>query len=426
MAVSGSLTTKSQTLLCRAISLVLVAWAVCGAEQAGNSADAPEAWVKEWKVLSTLMEYGQEDARLYYTEPVRAGFGNPCPGRKGILYLHPPTETEPARLARQFKVTGAASTLVMGLCGNKNIDGDFVLAVKVDDKLLGQEKTIAGAEGWQDVSFDLSGFRDKEVTIQIEARSNNWLYEYAFFDYIRFVEDISKVKVGDASQAKKTAEPDKVVEGSDPNSVGKLKIGKDKTEATVTVVEPVGGKDNIKSAEETATKAAGTDASAVVFEDNFDSDNMGRGNLHYRGFRKWLVRKGEVDLVGNGFSDTHPGNGLYVGLNGTKFGSPSKAPGALQSKQVIALEEGKYVLEFALAWQGGTVGRKVNMRLGIVFQETLSLDVRGSKGGFRKEKRVISIEKAAKEVLIFECTGNGSDYVLLDDIKLTKVSGSRG
>jgi U3 small nucleolar ribonucleoprotein component len=73
----------------------------------------------------------------------------------------------------------------MGVSGNRDVDGDWALLVKVNGEPLEEEKIIAGAQGWQDLMFDLSDFSDQTVSIEIEARANNWWYEYAFFDYIQ-------------------------------------------------------------------------------------------------------------------------------------------------------------------------------------------------------------------------------------------------
>jgi len=145
---------------------------------------APEVWAREWTVLSTLLDFLGGKAG-FYPEAERSGDANPNPGREGILYLHPISTEEPARLSRRITLTGPSPTLSIGVSGNRDVDGDFALVVKVNGEPLGEEKIIAGAQGWQDQTFDLSAYSGKTVTIEIEARANNWHYEYAFFDYIR-------------------------------------------------------------------------------------------------------------------------------------------------------------------------------------------------------------------------------------------------
>ena len=72
----------------------------------------------------------------------------------------------------------------MGVSANRNVDGDWELIVKVNGRPVGIEKIISGAEGWQDLTFDLSPYSEQTVDIEIEVRANNWWHEYAFFDYI--------------------------------------------------------------------------------------------------------------------------------------------------------------------------------------------------------------------------------------------------
>lgn len=55
----------------------------------------------------------------------------------------------------------------------------------------------------------------------------------------------------------------------------------------------------------------------IVFKDIFDPENGGVGQLNYSAFTKWDINQGFVDLIGNGFNDLLPGNGLYLDMNGS-------------------------------------------------------------------------------------------------------------
>jgi hypothetical protein len=81
---------------------------------------------------------------------------------------------------------------------------------------------------------------------------------------------------------------------------------------------------------------------AVVFSDNFNTENGGVGALNYGPFTNWTVTGGTVDLIGTGFFDFYPGNGLYVDLDGS-----TNDPGLLTSS-VFSLTAGTYSLGFAL------------------------------------------------------------------------------
>lgn len=74
-------------------------------------------------------------------------------------------------------------------------------------------------------------------------------------------------------------------------------------------------------------------------------ETVAKGELNYSNFINWDV-EGHVDLIGNGFIDLLPGNGLYVDLAGSS--SPFK--GRLTSKTPYAVSAGKqYRLSLALA-----------------------------------------------------------------------------
>ncbi|MBA7672796.1 hypothetical protein ES703_80983 [subsurface metagenome] len=147
---------------------------------------AAEPWAREWSVLATTKDFTDGGGAGFYPEGVRSGDAHPNPGRRGILYLHPPTFEEPARIARTVTLTGERPILRLGVSGNRDADGDWILLIRVNGEALEEERIIAGAKGWQDLSFDLSDFSGETVDIEIEGRANDWFYEYVFFDYIGF------------------------------------------------------------------------------------------------------------------------------------------------------------------------------------------------------------------------------------------------
>lgn len=80
----------------------------------------------------------------------------------------------------------------------------------------------------------------------------------------------------------------------------------------------------------------------IIFQDNFDSENNGVGALNYTNFDNWDLLDGSVDLIGNGFFDFLPGNGLYIDLDGS-----TGEAGVIFNTQ--ALVDGDYTLSFDLA-----------------------------------------------------------------------------
>jgi hypothetical protein len=85
---------------------------------------------------------------------------------------------------------------------------------------------------------------------------------------------------------------------------------------------------------------------AVLLNDNFDTEHGGTGILNYSAFANFNVSNGgtggAVDLIGNGFFDFYPGNGLYVDICGS-----SAACGVLATKQTFPA--GSYTVTLGIA-----------------------------------------------------------------------------
>ena len=111
-------------------------------------------------------------------------------------------------------------------------------------------------------------------------------------------------------------------------------------------------------------------SSAALLSDNFNSENGGVGVLNYAAFSNWNVTDGTVDLIGNGFFDFFPSNGLYVDLDG----STSNA-GIFTTKNSFTFNNGtNYQLSFDLAGSQRGSTETVNITLGslIIDSKTLS------------------------------------------------------
>ena len=98
--------------------------------------------------------------------------------------------------------------------------------------------------------------------------------------------------------------------------------------------------------------SAGSANAATIFSDNFNSENGGTGALNYAGFSQFAISGGTVDLIGNGFFDFYPGNGLYVDLDG------STNDAGLMTADPFILGPGSYTLSFYLG--GSTRGDAPN------------------------------------------------------------------
>jgi len=86
---------------------------------------------------------------------------------------------------------------------------------------------------------------------------------------------------------------------------------------------------------------------------------VGQGELNFTAFQNWSVTGGRVDLLGNGFFDVLPGNGLYVNLAGTS----APHDGVMTSKSAFPIVSGHdYRLSVKLA------GNQVNPDSGAAVQ----------------------------------------------------------
>lgn len=153
----------------------------------------------------------------------------------------------------------------------------------------------------------------------------------------------------------------------------------------------------------------------ILFMDDFNSENNGRGNLNYRSFENWEVSSGEVDLIGNGFWDFHPDYGLHLDLDG----SGGKA-GSLQSKTKFRLLPGVYTLEFDLAGNFQRTVNTVRVIMGDLYNEEFTLQ---AKEAFRKIKREINVSSVIETRLIFQHRGGDNFGLLLDNVRLIKTAG---
>ncbi len=164
-----------------------------------------------------------------------------------------------------------------------------------------------------------------------------------------------------------------------------------------------------------ASLAAAHPASAqVLLSDTFNSENGGAGQLNYTGFANFNASK--VDLIGNGYFDTIPGNGLYVDLSGNTNGS-------LTSKTEYALAPGTYELKFDLGNpdRGGynIAANSTTVALGSVYSQTFQLPVADSFTTFTEDFTVTSATTGFLSFAENNPTPTG-DY--LDNVSLTQTS----
>jgi hypothetical protein len=148
--------------------------------------------------------------------------------------------------------------------------------------------------------------------------------------------------------------------------------------------------------------------------DNFNAENGGVGQLNYNNFANFTVANanvgGTVDLIGNGFFDFYPGNGLYVDLDGTGNGTP----GILTTKQTFG--PGTYDLSFDLAGSARGVDDHVLVTFGS-FSKTYFLP---SSQGYTLFNETVTLTAPAQ--LSFQNVEPGNIGAILDNVSVIQAT----
>jgi len=163
-------------------------------------------------------------------------------------------------------------------------------------------------------------------------------------------------------------------------------------------------------------------ANVTLLSDNFNSENGGIANnstLNYNIFINWDVTDGTVDLIGNGYFDFLPGNGLYVDMDGTD-GTMGNA-GKMTTKTAFNLQPGTYLLTFDLAGNHRNTSSEyvtVQVATGSLLNKTYSLNMFDP---FTTFSEVITVASTTSATLSFE--GTGGDYIgmLLDNVNFSLI-----
>jgi len=169
--------------------------------------------------------------------------------------------------------------------------------------------------------------------------------------------------------------------------------------------------------EPSTSKSVPGKTEAVLLYDNFNSENNGNGALNYSSFSKWTISNGSVDLIGNGFHDFFPRNGLYVDLDGT-----TSDPAIMGSKKCFVLEPGIYRFEYDLA---GSQRGDVNSVLIAVGASFLKKHTLRSEEPFQRFTWRFQVKKTDPHGCISFMPQDAGDNIgmLLDNVRLVKESG---
>jgi len=153
-------------------------------------------------------------------------------------------------------------------------------------------------------------------------------------------------------------------------------------------------------------------AQVYLLNDNFNTENGGVGQLNYTGFANWNV-SGAVDLIGNGFFDFYPGNGLYVDMNG------SPGPGTMTSKTTYNFLPGNvYTLSFDLAGSARGLTDTVDVSLGSLYSNAFTYP---SGQGYTMTTDTFTVSSPTSANLVFNSlVGPNADIgLILDNVTLS-------
>jgi hypothetical protein len=152
--------------------------------------------------------------------------------------------------------------------------------------------------------------------------------------------------------------------------------------------------------------------SNAMISESFDAENGGRAILSFRGFSRWTVNRGDVDLVGAGSEwDFAPGHGLYVDLDGYYNG------GLFVTRDQFILPAGSYTLSFKLAGSQRGDSNTVTVSVGSAFSEQFTV---GSAATFTAISRTITLAQPATVRVSFDQPGSDGYGALLDDVSFTR------
>ena len=158
--------------------------------------------------------------------------------------------------------------------------------------------------------------------------------------------------------------------------------------------------------------------SAIIFSDNFDTENGGNYQLNYTGFTNWTVTNGTVDLIGAGSPwNWFPTQGLYIDLDGST--SNAGIMGHLET-----LVAGDYTLSFSLAGnQRNTANETTEVGVSIlagsvIAQQDYSLNKNDGFTKYSIDFSISSLLAPAEIQITFGALSNDNIGMLLDDVVL--------
>jgi len=146
-----------------------------------------EEWGEHFRVLvcHPLNIPGSRERLGWKEEPEELGEAAPPKGARGILYLLPPNDAEPAVVEGVVEVPRKGGKLKIRTAGNVN--SSYRLVVRVEGEKV-YDGEVDGAR-WRTVEVDLNRWKGKRVKVELLGYPLGWFYNYIFIDEIEFPRD---------------------------------------------------------------------------------------------------------------------------------------------------------------------------------------------------------------------------------------------
>lgn len=108
-------------------------------------------------------------------------------GRKNVLVLHPKSRTEASALVRTLDLPADKSFKVSVWVASHN-QGDWDLRATANgERLPGSAKVNAADPNsrWKQMTWDLSGYKGKKVTLRLENWASDWMNEFSYWNDLK-------------------------------------------------------------------------------------------------------------------------------------------------------------------------------------------------------------------------------------------------
>jgi beta propeller repeat protein len=155
--------------------------------------------------------------------------------------------------------------------------------------------------------------------------------------------------------------------------------------------------------------------SNVLLSDNFDGENGGVpvGNGQYTALQNFNITRGTIDLLGNGYLDCIPGNGLYLDLDGA-----THQAARLESKTEFALTPGWY----RVALRVGNCSAEQNTLNLYVGSHYLGTITRGPGPiDFSRFEYPVQVTTAENSRIIIDHDGGDNNGLFLDLVEFVRL-----